>query len=167
VYCGGIDIDGNASVTFLPGIYAISGGELAFEGSARIFGRHVGFYIMGDARVEFTGNATVDLGGPRTGPLAGLLLFQQRVGGTVTEHRISANNVRNLTGTIYMPRGILRIGGNNRVAEGSAYTAVVVRRLRVEGAADLVINTDYGSTDVPVPAGLGRTTTEMRPRLAR
>jgi hypothetical protein len=40
------------------------------------------------------------------------------------------------------------------VAAQSAYTVVVADRIDINGAR-LVINSDYGATDVPVPAGIG------------
>lgn len=40
------------------------------------------------------------------------------------------------------------------VAAESAYTVIVANRIDVKGAT-LVVNADYGGTDVPVPEGMG------------
>ena len=61
-----------------------------------------------------------------------------------------------LLGTIYLPRGELKVDVIGLVAAASAYTVVVADRLDVKGA-HLVINSNYGMTDVPVPAGVGPT----------
>jgi hypothetical protein len=41
------------------------------------------------------------------------------------------------------------------VADQSAYTVVVARQIRMEAGPDLVLNTNYGGTDIPVPDGVG------------
>ena len=41
-----------------------------------------------------------------------------------------------------------------QVADLSAYTVIVTRQLDV-ASANLVVNSDYGGTDVPVPDGVG------------
>ena len=53
-------------------------------------------------------------------------------------------------------RATLKIDVIGLVAAQSAYTVVVANRLDIRGA-HLVINSDYGATDVPVPAGVGPT----------
>ena len=56
---------------------------------------------------------------------------------------------------MYLPNGILIIKADNDIADQSAYTAIVVRRLRLLSGPNLVLNTDYDETTVPVPQGLG------------
>lgn len=68
---------------------------------------------------------------------------------------IKSQKARNLLGTIYLPNGNLIIDTNNKIAEDSAYTAIVARRLILRNKPDLVLNTDYSSTTVPVPQGVG------------
>ena len=43
---------------------------------------------------------------------------------------------------------------NAAVAENSAYTAIIVHKLELNEGPELVMNSDYGATDVPVPAGI-------------
>jgi Flp pilus assembly protein TadG len=40
-------------------------------------------------------------------------------------------------------------------ADKSAYTIIIARRLELYGGPNLVLNTDYAATDIPVPAGVG------------
>ena len=68
---------------------------------------------------------------------------------------ITSNKARKLLGTIYLPNGNLIVDANNKVADASAYTAIVVRRLRLSKGPNLVLNTDYDRTLVPVPSGVG------------
>jgi hypothetical protein len=73
---------------------------------------------------------------------------------TVT--RYSANDARKLLGTIYLPNGVLYIDANKPIADQSAYTIVVARRVELYSGPNLVLNTDYGGTDVPIPKGAHR-----------
>lgn len=86
--------------------------------------------------------------------MAGLLFFADRAQPDGTTHTISSINVKSMTGTIYMPNSDLRISSPGSVANTSAYTAIVTKRLRLDLASNLVMNTNYGATAVPVPNGV-------------
>lgn len=154
-YCGGLAVTGTATVTLTEGVYIIKDGALLIAGNANVTGDHAGFYLTGNSAViNINGNATVDMEGPRTGDLAGLLFFEDRAASKERTHRISAANAHTLTGTIYLPRGELRIDPKSKVAENSAYTAIIAQTLRLSDGPELVLNSDYGATDVPVPDGI-------------
>jgi hypothetical protein len=55
----------------------------------------------------------------------------------------------------YMPASTLHIDAQNPVADESAYTVIVVHRLQLFSGPNLVLNTNYGASDVPVPKGVG------------
>jgi hypothetical protein len=48
----------------------------------------------------------------------------------------------------------LLVNPNAVVASKSAYTAIVVNRLELTEGPELVLNSDYSTTDVPVPDGI-------------
>lgn len=73
----------------------------------------------------------------------------------VNEHYISANRVRELTGTIYLPQGLLLIDSSMPVADLSPFTLMVLNKLDLFDGPNLVLNSNYAGTTVPVPAGLG------------
>ena len=102
----------------------------------------------------FDSGTTIDLTAPKDGPLAGILFFEDRKALPLRIHRIGSNNARNLVGTIYLPLGILFVDANAPVADNSAYTALVVRSLQLSEGPNLVLHSDYKSTDIPVPDGL-------------
>jgi Flp pilus assembly protein TadG len=154
-YCGGIKIKGTASVNFLPGTYIISDGKFTVADTAKIAGEHVGFYLSGDAStIDFTDDASINLSGEVKGELAGLLFFEDRAASLNRKHHIQSIHVDELTGTIYLSRGTLLVDPNSPVAENSAYTAIIANRLELTEGPELTLNSDYGSTDVPVPAGI-------------
>lgn len=43
------------------------------------------------------------------------------------------------------------------IADSSAYTAIIANKIALKGKPQLVLNTDYGATDVPTPEGVGPT----------
>lgn len=155
-YCGGLTIKGNTQVVFLPGVHAFKDGPLIVRDNAKVDGLGgVGLYFTGkNAYFEFTTNANVDLQAPDSGPMAGLLVYQDRKS-EVQNFKITSDFTRNLIGTIYLPMGNLVVDANNEVAQDSAYTALVVRQLILRRSPNLVLNTDYGDTTAPVPDGLG------------
>ena len=155
VYCGGLRIDGASKVTLDKGIYVIKGGALIVADTASLSGDGVGFYLTGaNSVVWFTANTTIELGAPVDGALAGLLFFEDRAVIGARLHRIASNNARKLLGTIYLSRSILNVDANAPVADQSAYTAIVTQSLQLQSGPNLILNTDYDLTDVPVPAGI-------------
>jgi Flp pilus assembly protein TadG len=155
-YCGGIEIKKNAKVTLSSGIYVIKDGELKVDDTATLYGRNVSFYFTGNnAKFDFLSSATVNLGAPKDGPMAGILFFGDRNADDLREYKITSDNARILLGTLYIPNGVFTIDAKSPVADQSAYTAVVARRIDLKHSPNLTLNTSYYATDVPVPEGLG------------
>ena len=162
-YCGGLTIEGSAKVTATPGVYVMKDGPLIVAGNAQLEGEYVGFYFTGtDAFFRFTKNAKVTLGAPKDGKLAGILFFEDRNNALDKKFEINSDFTRKLLGTIYLSRGRLSIDGSQPVADLSAYTAIVARRMELTSAPNLVINSSYDATDVPVPNGIGPATGKTR-----
>ena len=156
VYCGGLTINGSANITLNPGIYVIKDGGLRVIGQATISGAGVGFFITGKsaAATQFTMQTHISLTAPKNGPMAGLLFFEDRNLAVPLMHRITSDDARVLLGTIYLPVGSLMVDAKQPVADQSAYTAIVVRSLKLNMGPNLILNADYDMTDVPVPAGI-------------
>nr|USU32396.1 pilus assembly protein [Methylobacterium sp. OTU13CASTA1] len=133
----------------------------------------------------FDQKSTISLTAPKDGPMMGLLLQEDRTllsslgaltgsvlslvpldgkgrskpppgGSFVTrEYRIISDNARTLLGTIYLPQGRLVIDSSKPVADMSAYTVIVARMINLYDGPNLKLNAQYGSTDIPVPKGVG------------
>ena len=154
-YCGGITLGANVAVTLSKGVYIIKDGPLSLGSNASLYGRDAGFYFTGDgAEFSLESGSTVDLEAPETGPLAGLLFYQDR-GAKEADFHLRSNKASVLVGTIYLPNGNFIIDTDSKVADASAYTAIVSRTLTLVRKPNVVLNTDYSATDVPVPAGIG------------
>ncbi|MEO0543557.1 MAG: pilus assembly protein TadG-related protein [Pseudomonadota bacterium] len=154
VYCGGLTVGSGSNVTFNPGIYIIKDGVFTVKTNASVYGRNVGFFFNGSGTyLDFLGTAEIDLEGPENGPMAGMLFYQDPANSRET-FTIAADNARNMVGVIYLPNGTLKVETNSPVSDESAYTAIIAKTLRLDKGPNLVLNTAYGSTDVPVPDAL-------------
>jgi len=130
-------------------------GPFLVQSTSQVDGKGVGIYFTGsNASFAFESSSIVNIEAPKDGPMAGLIFFQDRQSAEA-DFVITSNKARNLLGTVYLPQGNLIVDANNKVADASAYTAVVVKRLRLSKGPNLVLNTDYSSTLVPVPDGVG------------
>jgi hypothetical protein len=148
----------NASLTFNPGTYIIKDGEFKLTGNSKIAGNHVGFYLTGvTSLLRFTGNTSVSLTGADTGAMSGMIFFEDRTSPLGRQHRINSNNAANLTGTIYLPRGTLLVDPGSKVGAASAYTAIIAQQLLLKSGPELILNSNYSATDVPVPTGIKAT----------
>ena len=155
VYCGGIVIDGSSQVFLVPGTYVLKDGGLIVTSSATMIGDGVGFYLTGNASpIEFGDKTHISLAAPKSGPLAGLLIFEDRNLPVNLKHEITSDDARKLIGTIYLPVGGLVVNAKNPVADQSAYTAIIAQTLDLNFGPNLILNSDYEATDVPVPAGI-------------
>ena len=147
VYCNGIAITAGASVTFQPGVYILNGGGLSVSGNSTIQGTGVTFYNT--ARGKYTYGAVTLAGGtlgflsaPTSGPMEGMLFFQDR---TVTlksksqsTNTISGSSNINFQGTFYFPTTDLTFSGGGQVA--TDYTILVARTIAVSGNTTLSAN---------------------------
>ena len=93
--------------------------------------------------------------------MAGILFYEDRSAPAGRFFEVSSNAARKLLGTIYLPKGTFKSAGTGNIADASAYTIIIANRLMLLGA-NLVINADYTSSDVPVPEGVGPNSSQVR-----
>lgn len=152
-YCG-LEISGGATVTLRDGIYVIRDEPLVVK-DASLIGEAAGLFFAGaNASFTFEQGATISLKAPTDGPMAGLLVFASRSQPDNLTYSILSDDARVLLGTIYIPKGELRVDATSPIADQSAYTAIVADKMRLYGGPHLVLNTNYDQTDVPVPEGI-------------
>lgn len=155
VYCGGIKIDGTSEVTLQPGDYFVVGGKVEIKDQSKVTGSDVSMHISGnDVHIIFEESTEIALSARVAGPMAGVL-FWLSAGATGTpELKIKSNHVDEFVGTIYLPGGKFKAESTASVAGGSAYTAIIADAIELKNNTNLVLNTDYALTPVPVPAGI-------------
>ena len=155
IYCGGLNVAGG-HVTLKPGVYTMKNGQLAVTGGGVLKGENVGFFLVGRSSTILFGRASeISLTAPRTGDMAGLLFFEDRDSEFDTYHRITSRDARRLVGTMYLPKSKLLIDADNPVADQSEYTVIIAREFELREGPELVLNTDYASSTIPVPEGVG------------
>lgn len=71
------------------------------------------------------------------------------------EHHIDSQRAKELTGTIYLPFGLLMIDSKQPIADQSPYTVLVANKVDLYDGPVLTLNSNYQGSPVPVPAGLG------------
>ncbi len=150
VYCGGITSESNVTITMDPGIYIIKDGQLKFGSNVSVTGVGVGFYLTGsDATIKFTSNTIVDLSAPTSGVMEGLVFFEDRTNPMGQIHEIDSNTNQQYEGTLYLPRGTVKIDSNGSVAGSVAYTAIIANRYTFSSNANLYLNGDFEASPVP------------------
>ncbi len=153
VYCGGITIDSNASVTFLSGTYVIKDGGFDANSNASMAGSEVFFYLTGDdAQIKLDSNTTVDFTAPNSGDYAGMLFFQDRNFGGV--HSIDSNSNKNFTGIIYLHNGTLLSDSNSSLGGPSNCFMVVVNNAEFNSNAGFITTPDLDNCPFEVPDDL-------------
>jgi Flp pilus assembly protein TadG len=158
VYCGGLAIQNSASVNLAPGIYVMKDGPLKVNSFGSMSGTNVGFYLTGTASVlGLLPASTISLTAPATGPMAGMLFQEDPSSPALRQHVISSANGAMLLGTIYLPQGKFFAGGQAQLGGSAAYTIIVARQMVTGQNPVLTLNTNYGSTNIPVPNGVGPT----------
>ncbi|WP_029416665.1 TadE/TadG family type IV pilus assembly protein [Brevundimonas bacteroides] len=153
VHCGGIQISGSAELTLAPGEHWFRDGHLQVKEDARLTGVDVVLFFDKASKFDFQDRALVNLDGRKTGPYAGLVMAATR--DNTQDFIITSENVDRLLGVIYVPQALLLVDGKADVARESAWTVIVARSIQLKGSPSLIINANYGASDVPVPDGVG------------
>lgn len=125
-------------MVFQPGTYVIAGGTLKATGGSTLTGSGVTFYLTSGAggHADLRLNATaMDLSAPTSGPLKGVLFFQDRDAPESIVNDIAGNADLRLRGVLYFPTTELRFAGGSSL--NGASTAVVARKLRFVGNSSL------------------------------
>lgn len=116
VYCGAINLGGNASLTLNPGLYVLENG-LSMAGGTSISGSGVTLYIQGGG-ISMTGGSNVNLTAPVSGPWAGILIYQNPSDSTAGT--LTGGASQQLSGTVYMPTASLTYAGGSSTQADTA-----------------------------------------------
>ena len=68
-----------------------------------------------------------------------------------SDFNLNSDPISNITGTIYSPTVTLAIDGSETAGNSSPWTILAAKKLKLIHSPLLVINANYGGTDVPVP----------------
>lgn len=116
-YCGGINIQAHASVTFSEGIYYIDNGELNVQSGSSVSGDNVVFYLEGaGSKMTVIGGGTVDLKGRHKNySYGGFLVIAHPNANPMGESNIQGGGTFKMQGVVYMPKQRIEVSGNGNV----------------------------------------------------
>ncbi len=156
VYCGGISIMSNGTVTFNPGLYVMKDGSFDVGGGARLVGQGVTFYFIGsNAKIDLSGGGEMTFSAPLTGDLAGILFFGDRSLSPPIRHSVKGGGEVHYEGTVYFPTTDVLFAGNGTGASSSPYSFFIARQFAFTGNGNIDINADYEASAVPIPPRVG------------
>jgi hypothetical protein len=146
---GSIGVSGNGSLTMAPGTYVITN-SLSFSGNGSLTANGVTMYFacssyptpcssgQSGASYSITGNGSVNITPPATGPFQGLSIFGDR--NNKASVSLSGNG-NLLSGTVYMKSAALSLSGNGSLTLNSL---IVVDTCTVSGNGS--VNLSYSKT---------------------
>ncbi len=156
VYCNDFILNAGTNATMEPGIYVFRDGDFIVNSGASITGDDVMIYLTGINSPELVLNSDshADLSGLRTGPHAGILIFQDPNVADGTVHLFNSDATSSFEGTIYLPNGKMKINSGTTMSGDAAYSYIIARSFEINSDSGIVLNSDYAASDVPLPAGL-------------
>lgn len=142
---------GTSTMKLLPGEHYFCLPSI-FSENSRLEGQNAVMMLI-EGELTVRAPASTSLKGRETGPWAGFVIVASRTNASSVS--FLSPNVDELLGTIYLPNSHLLVNSPGTVAEASQWSVIVAYRLIVNNAAQLVINSDYEGSPVPVPTGVG------------
>ncbi|WP_181702784.1 TadE/TadG family type IV pilus assembly protein [Chthonobacter albigriseus] len=133
VYCGNVTLNSNSTITLKPGIYTFRKQVLLNSGS-RISGESVLMFLpTSSSELRMNGQANLSLTGMKSGPYAGMVMFQSNTiaAGTYKEMHFNGDANTKLEGVVYLPRTNLWLNGNTNINVSAAYSGLFVGRMNL------------------------------------
>lgn len=159
VYCGGIKINSGDTVYMDDGIYIMDEGDFTVNGGGSITGDNVTIILTasdgtGMGTISINGGSTVELSAPTsedtsgsiTGDYTGVLVYQDRDGGSSSSLNATFNGGSEIEfgGAIYMPNNDISFTGGNST-DSNGCLLLVAQSVSFNGDADIENNCDiYG-----------------------
>jgi len=136
-YAHGISANGNANVTFAPGVFLIGGSGLSIT-SANVTGNGVSLVMVAGA-LNLGGNGTMTLSPPTSGNMAGIVIGQPS--SNTTPMSLAGGNTMTINGGIYAPNATLTLTGTSAVnGQGPQMgDLVVANRVAMAGTSVIMI----------------------------
>lgn len=158
VYCGGIRLTGNGTVTLGSGDYIIREGALDVGANIALDGSSgVGFYLQGPgSTVDFGGTSDVTLVAQNdTGsPLDGFIFFEDQSKNPKEAHTLRGTNGGSYEGVLYFSGDVELKGTADGGLAESDCTVLIASTLYFNGTTGLAADSTCSSFDGP-PAGVG------------
>ena len=152
VHCDSYKVSGQATLQLLPGEHYFMQ-PLEIKQNASLLGDDVTLIFGLGQAFTFGDSGLVRITARRSGKFAGFLIATTRT--NTAQFTIGSGNVSQLLGTIYIPDAELNVTTAGNVAQDSAWSVIVAKRLTLNQNPNLIINNNYVGSGVPVPDGVG------------
>jgi hypothetical protein len=134
-YCGGISVKGNSWLNFNAGTYVLAGGGMSIGANSVMTGTGVTFYNTtgtgGYGAIALSGSSQANFSAPTSGPLAGVLFFQDRsIPSSGAGSTITGGAGTTFDGALYFLTTQVTYSGNSSV---NGYSIVVADKLAISG----------------------------------
>jgi len=155
-YCGGISVRGNSVLNFNAGTYVLAGGGMSINSNSTMTGSGITFYnttgLGGYGAISLSGNSQANFSAPTSGPLAGILFFQDpSIPSSAAGSTISGNSSSTFDGTLYFPTTTVTFNGNS---SANGYSIVVANQLTLSGNSSLGANYSSLTNGSPIKAAV-------------
>ncbi len=187
-YCGAVIAENDADIQLRPGLYRFLNAPLIVDGGSKISGKYVTLQFSGSGSyIHLTNSSTVELSAMKTGETAGILLMADNTVNPKTVFKIQSEDAKEFTGLLYLPNNKIEIGADTKQGDACAsggihgpnckhprefcetsfgqfsdWTAIVADQIEINKGVNLVMNTDYKNSDIPVPIGVGNAGGSLR-----
>jgi Flp pilus assembly protein TadG len=135
-YCGGINMQAQATVHLQPGVYIIDNGIFNVQSGSKITGTDVLLYFVGpNARFTVIGGGIEDLKGRTSGPddLKGFLFIAHPNAWRGLTSNIQGGGSFRMEGMIYAPTQNIIVTGNGDANGSSNFFAIVAKSFEFRG----------------------------------
>jgi hypothetical protein len=139
IYCNGITVSGNGTLTLNSGTYILMGGGLNVQGGSNLIGNGVTFYNTKNSTYSYkpitvSGGSSTNLTAPTSGSLEGMLFFEDRSITSSQKNAVSGTSGTVLQGALYFPNDELDYSGG---CSATAYTILVADIIQFTGPSVL------------------------------
>ena len=148
-YCNGLVLEAKEFIVD-PGVYHISGGSLVFGMGTELIGEGVTFILHDDAHVEMRNGAVLNLKGPTSGPMDGLVIAQNLTDKSMNNptypnvtSTITDGTQLNILGTVYLPSHKVEFLGGSSSKSHAPATAFIAHQISVRDGADITVSADH------------------------
>jgi hypothetical protein len=161
VFCNGLTLTGNSSLTLGPGTFIIDRGQLAIGGGSSLTATSGTTVILTTsnpaqacATTKIDGGAIVSVTAPNSGALSGIAIYQDR---TCADHSLdnslNGGGTQNIIGAIYFPQQIVDYSGGSPTG-GAQCTQLIAWKINFSGSSTFQNNcTGTGTRSTSLTGG--------------
>lgn len=161
VFCNGLTLLGNSSLTLGPGTFIIDRGQLEIGGGSSLTATGGTTIILTTsnpsqacATTKIDGGAIVNLTAPNSGALSGIALYQDRACNDHTlSNKLTGGGTQNIVGAIYFPQQIVDYSGGSPTG-GAQCTQLIAWKIDFTGGSTFQNNcTGAGTRSTSLTGG--------------